>query len=144
MFVTGLLWLRLALAYQKDAVESSSSTAAKSRRACAAASLSRRCLTSSIAHYACFSARTESCSSGGGGISPLGGCLPAALATAQTIFERHLPEGHSGDTYALPLAADLSAFEQQWLVGGAAAEAALMQVNRRIMIAQKYSYMCCV
>jgi hypothetical protein len=70
-----------------------------SQRACAAASLSRRCLAASIAYYACFCARTESSSSSSSISSgtPLGGCLPAALAAARSIFERHLPEGHVGD-----------------------------------------------
>jgi hypothetical protein len=126
-----LLWLRLALAYENEEADRSRSTAGiKNPRACAAASLSRRCLAASIAHYACFTARTESSSSSSSSITPLGGCLPSALALARSIFERNLPEGYSGDTYALPMGTDASVFEQQWLRGGAAAEEALMKVTR--------------
>jgi hypothetical protein len=121
-YSAGLLWLRLALAYEKEAAKGSS-CGAKSRYACAAASLSRRCLTASIAHYKYYSARMD-----GSGTCALGGSLPAALEAARSIYERHVPDGHVGGAYVLPLSADVPAFEQQWLGGGAAAEAALQKV----------------
>jgi hypothetical protein len=124
------------MAYENEQADRSSSTAGiKNLRACAAASLSRRCLAASIAHYACFTARTESSSSSSSSSSPpLGGCLPSALALARSIFERNLPDGCSGDTYALPMGTDASVFEQQWLGGGAAAEEALMKVTPCILL----------
>ena len=128
-FKTGLLWLRLALAYQSEGIERSGcSVITNLMRACAVASIAYRCLTASIAHYSCFTSRTASCSVGSGD-PPLGGSLPAALAAARRILVQNLPQGQAGETYVLPSGAGATAFEQQWLCGGAAAEAALQKVT---------------
>jgi hypothetical protein len=127
--VPGLLWLRLAMAYQKEAPELCSSAGiTNSMRACAAASLSRRCLAASLAHYSCFASRTAS-DSAVSSASPLGRCHAVALEAARSIVAKTLPQGHAGEMYVLPLGAGASAFEQQWLCGGAAAEAALQKVT---------------
>ncbi len=134
--------MRLALAYQTQANEqcsSSSGGVTNIMRACAAASISRRCLAASIAHYSCFTSRTASASDGRS-TSPIeanaavsdnriAGSLPAALATACGILVQSMPQGQCGEVYVLPSGAGLTAFEEQWLGGGAAAEAALQKVN---------------
>ena len=131
--VAGLLWLRLALAYQNEGDDCSCSSAVtNSMRTCASASIACRCLDASLAHYSSYNKRTASSSSSSSSSStvPLGGSLPAALITARRVFARHAPQGHAGDTYALPAGVGVwSPFEQQWLGGGAAAEAALHKVR---------------
>ena len=120
--VAGLLWLRLALAYQNEGDDCSCSSAVtNSMRTCAAASIACRCLDASLAHYSSYNKRTASSSSSSSSSStvPLGGSLPAALITARCVFARHAPQGHAGDTYALPAGVGVwSPFEQQWLGGG--------------------------
>jgi hypothetical protein len=96
--------------------------------ACAAASISRRCLAASIAHYSSFTARTSRLGVGSSA-TPLGGSLPAALQAAQSIFERNLPQAQTGVTYVLPAGAAVSVFEEKWLGGGAAAEVEFVKVG---------------
>jgi hypothetical protein len=62
------------------------------------------------------------------------GSLPAALAAARSILVQNLPQGQAGETFVLPSGAGATAFEQQWLCGGAAAEAAPQKVTLLISL----------